>query len=224
MTGVLISGVHKINFLYKFLLKKKFFSINVIIVISIFVFVIIKMKYFKIILFIIVIFCLTGFFIYSVSSKTIPGDLNGVHSNLQAEGKCASCHDSEDRVNSENCLNCHEELSERIKALTGFHRDKKEDCSDCHQEHRGKNSKLIDFNIADFDHNETGYVLKGAHKKIKNCSSCHSGSNSVNKKITNSFFLQNSECKACHEDVHNLMYPVCDECHSTENWSVDIWN
>jgi len=183
-----------------------------------------KMKQFKIIFPVIIILYLTGFHLHSISGKSLPGDLNKVHFNLQTEEKCSSCHDSGNKINFEKCLDCHRELLQRIKSLTGFHKDKEEDCSDCHQEHTGKNSKLIDLNITDFDHNETGYILKGAHGKIKQCSSCHSGSNSINKKITNSFFLKNTECKTCHEDVHNLMYPACEECHSTDNWSVDIWN
>ena len=182
------------------------------------------MKYFKIIFLITIIFSLTGFFLNSTSGKSLPGDLNKVHISLQTEGKCSSCHDAGDKINFEKCLDCHKELLQRIKSLTGFHKDKKEDCSDCHQEHRGKNSKLIDLNIADFDHSETGYDLNGAHKKIKQCSSCHSGSNSISKQITATFFLLNTECKACHEDVHNLMYPDCEECHSTDDWSVDKWN
>ena len=183
-----------------------------------------KMKYFTGIIVPILVYDIAATPGISATGKSVPGDLNKVQLDLQTAEKCSSCHDAKGHVDPGNCLNCHEALSQRIKSSTGFHRDKKEDCSDCHQEHQGKNSRLIDFDINDFDHSETGYILTGAHKKKDLCSGCHSGSNSITKKFRNSFFLRSSECRACHADVHNGMYPACEECHSTENWSVDTWN
>jgi len=169
------------------------------------------------------IFFLTTINLYIFSDKSLPGELNIAHGHLQDQDKCFSCHNPEYKIDFRKCLVCHKGIQKRIKSSRGYHRDKYEDCSDCHQEHRGKNSKLVDFETREFDHKETGYILKGAHRRVGNCPVCHSGSNSIKKKFTFSYFLRSSKCSACHKDVHNNMYPDCEECHKTDDWSVDIW-
>lgn len=182
-----------------------------------------KMQYYKI------LFCLVFSILISVSSSysgfaaSQPRELNKVHSYIQVSDNCLLCHDTGNKINVRKCLVCHIEISERIKSSSGYHKDKTEECQDCHQEHRGKNSKLIEFDPKNFDHKETGYTLVGAHQKISNCSECHSGPNSIKKKFFTSYLLRSQKCSACHPDIHNNMYPVCVECHSINDWSVDIW-
>ncbi|MCK5056328.1 MAG: hypothetical protein KAT34_06710 [Candidatus Aminicenantes bacterium] len=155
--------------------------------------------------------------------KETPGELSRVHGELAGRDHCGKCHSAAKEIEPGNCLNCHEELSRRIKAETGFHRDKQENCGVCHPEHNGKNHRLIQWDPADFDHSETGYYLSGAHQRITSCDHCHHGKNSPLRKYTKSFFLKDNRCSACHKDAHRGNQPVCTDCHTTKDWSVDIW-
>ena len=152
-----------------------------------------------------------------------PGELSSVHGDLSGPSHCTKCHSAAQKIAPANCLGCHKELARRIKAEKGFHRDKKEDCADCHSEHNGKNHRLADWDPADFDHSETGYTLAGAHEKIKNCDRCHHTKNSPLRKLSKTFLLNDNRCSACHRDAHRGNQPVCTDCHTTSDWSVDIW-
>jgi len=152
-----------------------------------------------------------------------PGELSQVHTGLSGRNYCGKCHSAAQEIEPANCLKCHEELALRIKAGKGFHRDKQEDCGVCHSEHNGKDYRLVQLDRADFDHSETGYSLSGAHQKITSCDRCHHGKNSPPRKYTKSFLLKDNRCSACHKDAHRGNQPVCTDCHTTKDWSVDIW-
>lgn len=152
-----------------------------------------------------------------------PGKLSKVHGDLSGPDNCTKCHSPAKKIEPTRCLSCHKELDRRIKAGTGFHRDKTEDCDGCHSEHNGENHKLVELHPADFDHSETGYSLTGAHREIKACERCHNSKNSPPGKHSRTFLIKDNCCSACHKDSHRGNQPICTDCHNTEDWNVDIW-
>jgi hypothetical protein len=114
-------------------------------------------------------------------------------------------------------------MASRISASRGFHRDKTEDCALCHTEHEGEDTKLVDWDVEDFDHEETGYSLLGKHKEITDCSLCHNKANSFPRKITFSYLMKGSDCLSCHKSRHPGQQDDCQACHSQNNWQVNIW-
>ena len=42
-------------------------------------------------------------------------------------------------------------------------------------------------------------------------------------KNSNSSFINTKGCTACHTDTHQGQHPTCKDCHTTDEWSVDIW-
>lgn len=152
-----------------------------------------------------------------------PGKLSRVHKELNGVENCAGCHTAKGKIAPAKCLDCHKELARRISTGKGYHKEKGEDCAACHQEHNGENYPLVQWNIEEFDHRETGYLLTGAHRKVTACHSCHTPANSPARKNSKSFFLKDNRCSACHKDAHNGTQPDCTGCHTTKDWSVDIW-
>lgn len=124
---------------------------------------------------------------------------------------CAKCHPSK-QINKkeirqftgiafQTCKSCHADP----------HNNKfGSDCSKCHTEVSFKSVKAL----TDFDHNQTGFPLKGKHVNT-NCKSCHKSG------ITAT--LKHNRCADCHSDYHQGDFvkpkqtsPDCKECH-TEN-------
>ncbi len=156
-------------------------------------------------------------------SAEAPGLLSKVHEELSGPGNCAKCHTTAGKIAPANCLECHQDIARRIETGKGFHQDKKEDCADCHTEHNGSDYNLIQWEPADFDHTETGYPHTGAHREIKTCDACHHSKNAPPRKFSRSFLLNDNRCSACHKDAHRGEQPVCTDCHTTNDWRVDIW-
>lgn len=86
--------------------------------------------------------------------------------------------------------------------------DFKEDCKNCHN----SNSWTIDMQQFQFDHNATGFVLDGMHKKA-DCKLCHKALVFTDAKST---------CSSCHADIHGMTVGNdCVRCHNTNSWLVD---
>ena len=65
----------------------------------------------------------------------------------------------------------------------------------------------------DFDHNKTGYPLRGLHLDVT-CEECH-----VNPVFAN----VGSNCQDCHADIHRRKNGAqCDLCHRVSGWQVLI--
>ena len=75
----------------------------------------------------------------------------------------------------------------------------------------------------DFDHEETGVVLKGAHSAIKDCHRCHRKDNTLPRKKTRSYLFSKTGCTVCHVSPHPGHQEKCLACHNQKNWEVDIW-
>jgi hypothetical protein len=152
-----------------------------------------------------------------------PGDLSSVHQDSPGLKNCSRCHNEELEVPPVRCLSCHPEIALRISQNRGYHRDKGEDCIVCHSEHLGEGESIVVLDPEDFDHEETGAVLKGAHLKVKDCCQCHRKDNTLLRKKTRSFLFKTTGCLVCHISPHPGQQEKCLECHNQKNWEVDIW-
>ncbi len=91
------------------------------------------------------------------------------------------------------------------ETLSNPHGDIKLDCTTCHN-----TSDWFDIHPGkDFDHNQTGYPLTGAHRYV-DCESCHE--NPVFAHIGHA-------CADCHQDIHKAEFGSdCENCHSPQSW------
>jgi len=152
-----------------------------------------------------------------------PGDLSAAHQDSPGIKSCGKCHNEDFEVPPARCLSCHQEIAIRISDNRGYHRDKGDDCIVCHSEHQGVDVPLVPLDPEDFDHEETGAVLKGIHLEIKDCQRCHRKDNTLPRKKTRSYILKDSRCLACHTSPHPGRQEKCLACHNQKNWQVDIW-
>jgi hypothetical protein len=188
------------------------------------------MKHYRIIHLIWIMLAICTFSVASASAQDkytaddAPGELSLGHSESPSLKNCLSCHNEEFEVDPGRCLKCHTEIAQRISSSRGYHRDKAEECAACHGEHQGKDSRLIELDTANFDHEETGFSRIGAHNKIKDCRFCHRKDNTVPRRKTQSYLIRDPGCLSCHLSPHPGRQEVCISCHTQENWRVDIWD
>ena len=128
---------------------------------------------------------------------------------------CASCH-KKDRKEwtfrniGSRCVDCH------TNEHKGFISDKfmsNENCEACHT--------VKSWKVEKFDHDKTGYKLKGEHASAS-CSECHYGKNE-NGIRTQKFNGLSHECSSCHKDSHVGQFEVngktdCARCHGFDRW------
>jgi hypothetical protein len=78
-------------------------------------------------------------------------------------------------------------------------------CEDCHTNTSWKPIR----SIPEFNHDRTGYPLRGLHAKV-DCKQCH----------TNLVFKDTStRCADCHADIHRRQFGAnCAECHTVKGW------
>lgn len=151
----------------------------------------------------------------SVDDILSPGQLITGHAKFDSE--CTKCHKKFDKAGQNTlCKDCHKEVAKDIADIKGFHGHQKvqKDCKECHSEHKGRDAKIIEMATDKFDHNQTGFELKGGHlnEKVK-CKDCHD----PKKK----FREAPSTCVACHkkDDKHkNSLGPDCVKCHEEKDW------
>lgn len=85
------------------------------------------------------------------------------------------------------------------------HRPQSIACNACHSEDSWKNLKPS----IEFDHNKTGFALRGAHGKAP-CAACHANGQ---------FGSAIRECSACHQDPHQSQLGLdCRQCHTEQAW------
>jgi hypothetical protein len=153
-----------------------------------------------------------------------PGPLSAVHADSPGLQNCQKCHSPNMEADDKKCLACHSEIASRIALKKGYHRDKSEGCALCHSEHQGKEASLIVLDVQDFNHDETGYLLKDAHHQVKDCAACHTKQNSFPRKKAKSYLIKDSRCFACHPSPHPGRQDQCQSCHTQKNWRVSIWS
>jgi len=65
----------------------------------------------------------------------------------------------------------------------------------------------------DFNHDQTGYPLRGMHQKVA-CTQCHTSL--VFKNVSTS-------CASCHADIHRAQFGAnCESCHTVKGWNVSL--
>lgn len=160
----------------------------------------------------------------SVNAQISPGELTRAHSNLEGMSNCTKCHELGEQVTNAKCLDCHSEIKKMIGQGKGYHSlsgVKGKNCFDCHSEHNGKIFKIINFNPNQFDHKKAGYELTGSHTAVK-CNDCHQSkyiSTHISKKKGETYLGLSTECRTCHEDVHQPKLGTdCSSCHTTEKF------
>lgn len=152
-----------------------------------------------------------------------PGKLSIAHQDSPGLKNCSKCHNEDLEAEPARCLACHQEIAQRIAEGRGYHRDKGEDCAVCHAEHQGEDVPFVPLVPEDFDHEETGAVLKGAHLEVKDCRRCHRKDNTLPRKKTRSYLFTDTGCLICHTSPHSGREEKCLTCHNQKSWEVDIW-
>lgn len=161
---------------------------------------------------------------YNASAQISPGDLSKAHAGLDGVSNCTKCHSVGNKVTREKCLSCHKEIQANINAKKGYHASSEvsgKQCAECHNEHHGRDFQIIRFDRKTFNHNKTGFELKGVHAK-QECKACHKPAFIKDprlKKNPSTFMGLNQQCLTCHADYHQgRMSPNCSNCHSFESF------
>lgn len=148
-----------------------------------------------------------------------PGELADAHAHLEGISNCTRCHTLGSKVSNDKCLQCHVELSSRLKVQKGYHSSvpvKNKPCVSCHSDHHGRKFQIIRFKQETFDHLFTGYKLQGAHAK-KQCKDCHKPENITDPAIRKkkfSYMGLSTNCMPCHTDYHQAsLSSNCSACH-----------
>lgn len=126
---------------------------------------------------------------------------------------CQNCHKKTETWHFRNvgneCIECHTNVHGLELAQKYFPEN---NCGFCHQTENWKN--------INFDHSTTDFVLEGKHKAVS-CGKCHSSM--TNDGVIYKFISSQSNCEACHKDVHFGQFMVqdnsdCLRCHTFNNW------
>jgi hypothetical protein len=146
------------------------------------------------------------------------------HQNIN----CNECHintTSQFSLISTECKSCH--IDDYIAIGTGQYSNApshitmqySQNCQDCHS--------ISTWKGAGFNHDETGFILSGAHQ-LTDCEQCHSGGN---------YNLPNS-CEGCHAENGNastnstqsnydhnthLINQDCEQCHNDLDWENNLF-
>jgi hypothetical protein len=162
-----------------------------------------------------------------------PGPLARPHSGLEGLEKCSKCHQEQKGLAAKLCLDCHTELGARVAKGAGFHGRmqpaKRDLCQSCHPDHRGLDFSMIEWEGGRdrFDHQKTGWPLKGAHAKTR-CDDCHQRALVVDPAVrrmlerlpkqTTQLGLS-ERCDSCHFDEHRgQLGRDCAKCHDEKAW------
>jgi Cytochrome c7 and related cytochrome c/Class III cytochrome C family len=124
---------------------------------------------------------------------------------------CSDCHNKGDfktRIAFAKCTDCHADYHNRqFLTSAGL-----QDCAVCHTLNGFKPST---FGVK--EHAASMYPLEGRHAEVK-CEQCH-----IPKGKDTLFRITQTQCVACHEDVHKGQFAAaprlnrCEECHNLKN-------
>ncbi len=162
---------------------------------------------------------------------------------------CASCHTTEafspatkfdhnkadftliGKHRQVDCKECHKEEIREGKKFQRFTEVSFSECSSCHTDpHQNKLLQHCDECHTEqgfaefrgrgrFNHSRTSFPLKGKHQHI-DCSTCHRFDTSPRTIFTDRTGILTTDCKQCHEDVHEGRFGSnCVDCHQEESFS-----
>jgi len=140
-------------------------------------------------------------------------DLKFQHGPL-ASGACTACHDPHASahekllVSADNklCLDCHEELGERLSESKLKHQPATESCRGCHRGHGGNNKMFLKTKVPELctdchddiaDLMEDAEVKHGAMTETNSCSLCHDPHASDKEHLLRRESM--ALCMSCHE-------------------------
>jgi hypothetical protein len=134
--------------------------------------------------------------------------LTGAHVTVN----CADCHENGQYNNTPtDCFACHETDYNSAQDPDHVANSYSQTCTECHTTNAWDD-------IANFDHNVTGFPLTGAHVTV-NCADCHSDGVYSNTP---------QDCFSCHESdfnsaddpdhASNNFSHECLDCHTTDAW------
>ena len=162
-----------------------------------------------------------------------PGPLAKPHQNLEGLANCTKCHAPGGQLSADRCMDCHEEIKERVAKRRGLHgrlSDSERSCNNCHHEHQGRDFALVDWGKGGksaFDHKRTGFPLLGKHAPLK-CDECHQGKMLVDPSIRelkkkfprlDTYLGVANQCSSCHFDEHRgQLKKSCKDCHDEKGW------
>ncbi len=146
----------------------------------------------------------------SFNHATTSFPLTGAHTTVI----CASCHTSGFAGTPTVCNSCHQKNFTAAQLPGHVAAGIPNNCATCHTTNGWKPST--------FNHITTGFELKGGHKNVIQCSSCHKGN----------LTAATQECISCHQvqydnaPKHKVSgYPTtCLMCHTQNNWLENSFN
>jgi hypothetical protein len=163
-----------------------------------------------------------------------PGELTRAHQDLDGPLACGRCHAFGKGTVEFKCLECHEEIRNKLAEKRGYHAKVVKDgrgsmdCARCHAEHTGRNGRLVRWPVAKerFDHTQAGWALQGKHAVLK-CEQCHTPKfisaevrrTIKQKNLASTFVGLQPACSSCHQDVHRgQLGEDCQRCHGMATW------
>jgi hypothetical protein len=153
----------------------------------------------------------------SIEKALMPGPVSTAHVKIELE--CGQCHKAFDKkAQAKLCASCHVPIARDIANKTGWHGHLDDTtCGNCHKEHKGRGAKITVLDKENFDHDRTGFPLKGAHREIRaKCASCH---------LPAAKFREASkQCVSCHRKDDQTkghkgkLGDKCEACHRESKW------
>ncbi len=129
-----------------------------------------------------------------------------------------------------DCVECHQKTTRNGKEYQEFSDIAFKDCKSCHDDAHNNQikgacvqchtetsfSKFI--GKGKFNHNKTGFKLKGSHHKI-NCFSCHNKTSNPLTVFQDKININENDCVKCHDDFHEGKYGLdCVKCHKESSF------
>ena len=132
--------------------------------------------------------------------------LTGAHTSVS----CEECHPIGTLKGQEyqafsdiafnDCVNCHNDPHNQLPGS----------CNSCHVTESFTNNRYL----SRFNHNLTGFTLKGSHSDV-NCFDCHGRTSDPANIFQDQKGISENNCVACHEDVHEGRFgDDCASCHN----------
>ncbi|MCP3906006.1 MAG: hypothetical protein GY715_20475, partial [Planctomycetes bacterium] len=132
----------------------------------------------------------TGFALAAAHAEAVCRSCHGTLVFSQASADCVACHDAD------------------LRDATPPHEGFPTTCEDCHS--------VNGWAPANFDHNQTGFLLRGAHQGV-DCFSCHADGYAGTP--ADCFSCHESDYNGASEPSHEGFVTTCEDCHTVSGWS-----
>ncbi len=170
------------------------------------------------------------------------------HQETLASNECVLCHSMEsfvpaskfDHDESEfklvgkhellDCAECHEKGQKNGQDFQEFNLAVFNDCKSCHDDPHNNQipgrcmqchteaSFAVLSTKGRFDHNSTGFTLRGSHNSI-DCFSCHTKTSNPLAVFQDRKATDENSCVTCHDDFHEGKYSNdCAKCHTERSF------